>query len=270
MRSTVCALALGGVLLWGAVRAGAQGGPQAGALRDAAAVEAGGALFRERCADCHGADAKGVRGPDLTRIWTAPNSVERALQIIRNGVPGSIMPASSAPDDELRAIVAYLRSISTARNEASTGNVANGQRIFGDQCGHCHRINNRGGALGPDLSRIAASQSNQVLSDSIRHASASFTIGFEPVTIVTRDGQRIQGTRKAEDAFSIQIMDTHERLQGYVKANVREVIRDKTSLMPDFGPDRLSNEDLDDVVAYLATFRAPQAPGRAPAGGGDR
>jgi len=268
MRFSVCTLVLGSVLIWGAERVGAQ----AGAPRDAgaAAIEAGGALFRERCADCHGADAKGVRGPDLTRIWTAPNSDQRALQIIRNGVPGSIMPASSAPDDELRSIVAYLRSISTAKNEAATGNVANGQRIFDDQCASCHRINTRGGALGPDLSRIAASQSNQVLTDAVRNASASFTTGYEPVTVVTRDGQRIQGTRKAEDAFSIQIMDTHERLQGYVKANLREVVREKTSLMPDFGPDRLSSQDLNDVVAYLATFRASQQPRRAPAGGDDR
>ena len=268
MRFTVCALVLGSALVWGAAHLGAQ----AGAPRDAgaAAIESGGALFRERCADCHGADAKGVRGPDLTRIWTAPSSDERALQIIRNGVPGSIMPPSAAPDDELRAIVAYLRNISTAKGEASTGNVTNGERIFGQQCASCHRINDHGGYLGPDLSRIAASQSNQVLTEAIRNASASFTSGYEPVTLVTRDGQRIQGARKAEDAFSIQIMDTHERLQGYVKGNLREVIRERTSLMPDFGPDRLSNQDLNDVVAYLATFRASQPQRRPPAGGDDR
>src|SRR5437773_322168 len=32
----------------------------------------GAAMFRERCAECHGADAKGERGPDLTRLWTTP------------------------------------------------------------------------------------------------------------------------------------------------------------------------------------------------------
>jgi putative heme-binding domain-containing protein len=268
MRYTVCAVVLGGVLVSGAVRSGAQTDP----LRDAspAVIQNGGALFRERCADCHGADAKGVRGPDLTRIWTAPNSDQRALQIIRNGVPGSIMPSSSAPDVELRAIVEYLRSISTAKSEASTGSVTNGQHVFDAQCASCHRINDRGGYLGPDLSRIAASQSNQVLADAIRNASASFTSGYEPVTLVTRDGQRIQGARKAEDAFSIQIMDTHERLQGYVKSNLREVIREKTSLMPDFGADRLSGQELNDVVAYLATFRLSPPARRPPAGGNDR
>jgi cytochrome c oxidase cbb3-type subunit III len=224
---------------------------------DPAAIQAGAALFRERCADCHGADAKGVRGPDLTRLWTTGTSDERVFQSVRSGVPGSIMPSSPAPDDELWAIVAYLRNISTAKPEESSGNVANGERIFAASCASCHRVNSRGGRLGPDLSRIAASQSNQALTRAIRDASASFTTGYEPVTLVTRDGQKIRGTRKGEDAFSIQIMDTRERLQGYLKASLREVIHEKESLMPDFGPERLSDPELSDLLAFLSTFREP-------------
>jgi putative heme-binding domain-containing protein len=227
---------------------------------DPADVQAGGALFRERCADCHGADAKGVRGPDLTRLWTTEGSDERVFQAIRSGVPGSIMPPSQAPDTELRAIVAYLRNISTAKPEESSGSVANGARILAANCTSCHRVNNVGGRLGPDLSRLAASQSSQVLTRAIRDASGSITSGYETVTLVTRDGQQIRGTRKSEDAFSIQIMDTNERLQGYLKANLREIIRDKKSLMPDFGPDRLSDRDLNDLLAFLGTLRT-----RAPA-----
>jgi putative heme-binding domain-containing protein len=237
---------------------------------DPAAIRAGAALFRERCADCHGTDAKGVRGPDLTQLWTTDGSDERAFRTIRSGVPGSIMPSSPAPDEEVWAIVAYLRNISTARTEESSGNVATGERIFAASCASCHRVKERGGRLGPDLSRIAASQSNQVLARAIRDASASFTSGYDPVTLITRDGQQIQGTRKGEDAFSIQIMDTHERLQGYLKASLREVIRDKKSLMPDFGPDHLSDLDLNDLLAYLGTLRASPPSRRLPASSGDQ
>jgi putative heme-binding domain-containing protein len=227
---------------------------------DPAAIQAGGALFRERCADCHGADAKGVSGPDLTRLWTTEASDERVFQTIRSGVPGSIMPSSSAPDAELWAIVAYLRNISTAKSEESSGNMANGAQILAAHCASCHRVNDAGGRIGPDLSRLAASQTNEVLTRAIRNASASLTSGYETVTLVTRDGQQIRGTRKSEDAFSIQIMDTGERLQGYLKTNLRDVIRDKKSLMPDFGPDRLSDRDLSDLLAFLGTLRT-----RAPA-----
>ena len=221
-------------------------------------------MFRERCADCHGAEAKGDRGPDLTRLWTSEAADARAFQIIRSGVPGSIMPPSQAPDEEIRAVVAYLRSISTttagpsARGDIANG-VANGERTFWTSCGGCHHVNDRGGRLGPDLSRIASSQSREALAQSIRDASASIASGYEAVTLVTRDGKRIRGVRKGEDAFSIQIMDTRERLQGYVKADLRDVSRDTQSLMPSFGVDRLADRDLDDLLDFMTTLRSNTA-----------
>jgi hypothetical protein len=75
------------------------------------------------------------------------------------------------------------------------------------------------------------------------------------VTVVASDGQRTKGAKKSEDAYSILIMDTREGLQGYLKANVREIIIDKRSLMPDFGAERLSEGDLNDLLGYLATLR---------------
>jgi putative heme-binding domain-containing protein len=189
---------------------------------------------------------------------------ERVFQTIRAGVPGSIMPPSQAPDDEIRAIVAYLRSLSMAGSAAaSTGNATNGERIFWSTCGSCHQVTGRGGHLGPDLSRIASSQSREALAKSIRDASATIATGYEPFVLTLRNGQQVRGARKGEDAFSIQLMDTHERLQGYLKVDVRNVTRESKSLMPDYRPETLNDRDLDDLLAFLGTLRsADDAAGR--------
>ena len=71
----------------------------------------GAALYGEACASCHGADAKGLNGPNLTALFAAGRTDDRILHAMRNGVPGSIMPASTASDDELRAILAYLKAL---------------------------------------------------------------------------------------------------------------------------------------------------------------
>lgn len=218
----------------------------------------GAGLFGERCADCHGADATGVRGPDLTRLWGSGANDDQVFRTIRQGVPGSIMAASTATDEELRAIVAYLKSIGTApSSERARGNAEHGQQIFWSTCGGCHRVQQRGGRLGPDLSHIAATQSREALRRAIREPSSVITPGYQAVVIVTRDGQQIRGARKGEDAFSVQIMDARERLQGYLKADVQTVTRETRSLMPEYRADRLAENDLDDLLQFLSTLRGP-------------
>ena len=238
--------------------------PRAG---DPRAIASGTTAFRTRCASCHGADAKGTAaGSDLTDLWTSGGTDQPIFQAIRRGFPNTIKTHSFGPDDDAWSIMAYLRTLDTGRTAARTGNAGSGERLFNSECVQCHQVNDRGGYLGPDLSRIGSGRSRASLAHKIRHASAYianvYTLnyisdGYQPVTLVTRDGQRIRGVKKNEDAFSVQIMDTRERLQGYVKADLRELIDEETSLMPDFASDRISDASLDDLLAYLLTLRAP-------------
>src|SRR5829696_1481523 len=115
---------------------------------------AGAALFGERCAVCHGGDARGAIGPSLVTLWASGANDERVLRTIRQGVRGSAMPPSKAPDDDLRAIVAFLKTLAPP----PAGDAAGG----------------RGAPPPPPPA----------------------------VTLVMRDGRRISGTRRGEDAFS--------------------------------------------------------------------
>ena len=63
---------------------------------NAAAIRAGMGLFRGRCADCHGMDARGVRGPDITQVWASGRTDDGLFRTIRSGVPGTEMPAVGA------------------------------------------------------------------------------------------------------------------------------------------------------------------------------
>jgi hypothetical protein len=72
---------------------------------------------------------------------------------------------------------------------------------------------------------------------------------------VTRTGDRIRGVRKNEDSFSVQIMDTRERIQGFLKENLKAVINEPRSLMADYPLERLNDQDLTDLLTYLGTLR---------------
>jgi len=223
-------------------------------------IRGGMALYRIQCGDCHGLDASGYRGPDLIAAMTGGATDERLFQTIRKGVPGTEMPAAredDTSDEDLLMIIAYLRKIGTvAPPETAIGNADNGARLFAAQCTGCHRVAGRGGRIGPDLTRIGAARSRAALTREIRTPSEWIPPGYETVTVVTKDGQRIRGIKKNEDLFSIQVMDLRERIQGYLKSNLQEVIYEKSSLMPAFGPGRLNDGDLTDLLGYLMGLRA--------------
>ena len=238
-------------------------------LKNPASIRAGMTAYRVSCADCHGLDAGGYRGPDLVAFIGGGATDERLFDTIRKGIPGTDMPKrdDDMSDNDILQIVAYLRNLSTvAAPETPVGNVDNGRQIFSRQCSSCHRVSGVGGRIGPELSRIGMSRSRSALTREIRTPSEWIAPNFETVTLVTKDGRRIRGVKKAEDVFSIQIMDTRERLQGYLKSTLQEVIHEKDSLMPAFGAAQLADSDLSDVLGYLATLRGPTpAPVETPA-----
>jgi cytochrome c oxidase cbb3-type subunit III len=222
------------------------------------AIRDGGTKFRSRCAGCHGPDARGYIGPDITGLWTAGGTDERIFGIVRRGIPGTDMtPADPlrVPDREIWQILAYLATLSPAPRSASSGDAQDGERIFRANCGSCHMVNGRGGQLGPDLSLVGSARPRTVLLNKLRGTSSNVRPGYEAVTLVTRDGQRIRGVKKNEDEFSIQIVDMRERLQGYLKANLTEIVNEPKSVMPAYSAEQLNDRALDNLLTYLNTLR---------------
>jgi putative heme-binding domain-containing protein len=224
---------------------------------DPNAIKSGMGLFRARCADCHGMDARGVRGPDITQVWASGRTDDGLFTTIKNGIAGTEMPAQPRLfEHETWQILAYLKTLAaSARPDPQRGNAENGKKIYQANCVGCHRVNGVGGRLGPDLSRIGAARSREVLELRIRGGVEGFLPGYEPVTLTPQEGQAVVGVKKNEDLFSVQVMDSRERIQGYDKASLKEMQNNPRSAMPPFGSNRISESDLDDLIRYLQTLR---------------
>ena len=220
------------------------------------AIRSGMGLYRGRCADCHGMDARGVRGPDITQIWASGRTDDGLFKTIKDGIRGTEMPANPRIfDHEAWQILAYLRTLAApAPTDPPRGNAENGQKVFRAMCASCHRVNDTGGRLGPNLSRIGAARSRELMVRRIRGSVEGFGQGFEPVTLTPNTGPPISGVKKNEDLFSVQIMDTAERIQGYEKDKMKAVQNGTRSAMPSFSSNRLSDTDLDDLLRYLQTL----------------
>ena len=226
------------------------------------AIRDGGTKFRSRCAGCHGPDARGYIGPDITGLWASGDTDERIFGIVRRGVPGTEMtPADPlrVSDREIWQMLAYLDTLRGAPSTPSSGDAQNGERIFRANCSSCHMVNGRGGQLGPDLSRVGSGRSRAALLNKVRGTSDTIRPGYEAVTVVTRDDQRIRGVKKNEDEFSIQIIGMRERLQGYLKANLTEILNEPRTVMPAYSAEQLNDRALDDLLQYLSALRRTDA-----------
>src|SRR5688572_1292316 len=134
---------------------------------DPEAIQAGMGGYRLRCADCHGTDGRGVRGPDITQVWNSGRTDQGLFNTIRRGVPNSEMPAFVAPrtsDRDVWQMVAYPNTLAApAPPEPPRGNAENGAKVFGALCVTCHKVDGSGGRIGPDLSRIGSARTRDVL-----------------------------------------------------------------------------------------------------------
>lgn len=230
---------------------------------DQEAIRVGMGVYRLRCADCHGTDARGVRGPDLTQLWAAGRTDEGIFRTITEGVPGTNMQPIDrvrTRDTEIWQVIAYLRSIAAPSITEATGDATRGRQIFASTCSACHQVDAVGGRLGPDLSRIGLARSVDALKRRIRGDYGKMVDpAFAPTTLTTADGDRWQGVKKNEDLLSIQVIDTSGRIQGFEKETLRELDVSMLSIMPAFSVEMLSDDALEDLVSYLVTLRGYDA-----------
>jgi len=240
---------------------------------DPKAAQAGEFEFRINCAFCHGLGAHGGgRGPDLTRAHKRHGDTDAEMfQNISQGVAGTAMPANGTngqgvgmTDDEIWQIITYLRSIQVKAPAKPIGNAAHGKDLFyGDgNCSSCHMVEGKGGRLGPDLSSVGTSRTVESIVESVRNPSQRLAWGltestkefaqeYETVTVVTAVGKQIKGVTLNEDQFSLQMMDTSERIHLFEKDKLRSIAKTRQSMMPAYNPTILTDPDLHDIVAYL-------------------
>ncbi len=221
-------------------------------------VEAGYTLYNANCITCHGANGDSIPGVNLRTNQFRRVATDADLnRLIQTGIPGTAMPPGRYTTADLAGLVAYIRSMRAFDTIApGQGDGVRGQTIFEEKgnCTSCHRVNGKGSRVAPDLSDIGAIRSPDALRRSLMDPTGSMLPLNRYVRAVTRDGKVITGRRLNEDTYTVQLIDTEERLVSLIKSDLREYAVLKTSAMPPY-KEKLTSAELDDVVAYLRTLK---------------
>ncbi len=235
-----------------------QGTEDANPFTSEADIEAGAQVFRTSCALCHGGDATGGLGPDLTRGVFRHGSSDAALfRNVLTGIPGSDMVGLYRPDTEIWRVVSYVRSLSAGAEEVEVpGDPKAGERIYKSRgsCVDCHRVNGKGGRLGPDLSEVGWIRSPQHLEASLRRPSEFIAPAFRQVSVETKEGDFAFGRLLNENTFSVQLMDDLENLRSFMKEDLVGFSKPEESMMPPF-ESYFNATEIQHLVAYLYSLK---------------
>jgi putative heme-binding domain-containing protein len=225
-----------------------------------AEVEGGGRLYQANCTGCHGPEGDGVAAVNFSKgQFRRAASDDDLVRIIIRGIPGTPMPPSTFSEGQAGTIVAYLRAMGGEGTRTSAGDPNRGKAVFDGkgQCLTCHAVSGNGSRVGPNLTEIGAFRRQVELERSLREPDAEIRAENRVVRAVTRDGATITGRLLNQDTFALQVIDSNERLLSLEKANLREYAVLKNSLMPSYR-DRLSVQELSDLVSYLVSLRGRQ------------
>ena len=225
-------------------------------------VNQGRNFYNILCARCHGRNARGAKGPDLTDgIFRYARNDEEIRKVISDGVSGTDMTGFSDGTDVWEILswqmVAYLRAEEKKRGAAAgkhpTGDRQRGLALFKKhKCATCHWTGSDGGRRGSDLSRLAASPN--YIRKSMTDPDAQIAGDYQLVQIVMENGQVYSGRRLYENTYFILFMDEKENLRTIRKSRIEQLNRPHKSLMPSFRK-YLNSAEVEDLTTYIISLR---------------
>jgi len=229
-------------------------------------IENGARLYQSSCAGCHGPNGDMVPGIELHRgQFRRATTDTEIIRIIQSGIPGTTMPPSSFTETQAGTIVAYLRSATAAgrggRGAANAGaavggNVSDGKVLFEGRgaCATCHRVGAVGPRLAPDLTDIGLVRGASELHQKLIDPNALVRPGNRFVEATTKRGAKVSGRLLNQDTYTIQLLDSNERLVSLSRSDLQNFTFAKESPMPSYR-EKLTAAELDDLVAYLVTLK---------------
>jgi cytochrome c oxidase cbb3-type subunit 3 len=252
---------------------------------NADAIAQGKAVYDKNCTACHGANAgAGDRAPAIVNAsatsMRGARSDAQLLAIVRGGIPGTAMPAwgTRLSSDEILKLGAYIHALrGTALDAPLPGDVAHGREVFFGKgnCTSCHMMEGRGGAIGPALDNIAAMRKavainnaltkveHRVYGDGGVHLPMIPPMEYNPMHVVTKSGQALDGVMRNQDAWSVQFISMDGALHSFDRSELKSLVIKPGSIMPTDYDKRLSPDEFKDLMAFLTRQGTkPPAAGR--------
>ena len=158
------------------------------------------------------------------------------------------------------AVVAKYRPALSGATDVEHGRV-----VFRKSCAACHRLEEHGHVVGPDLTALTDRSPPALLTtilDPNREVDARY-IGW---TAIDKQGRSLTGIITEETSSSLRLREGNGKEHTILRADLDELRSSERSIMPEGLERDLKPQDVADVIAYVAGFDSPPKvfPGNKP------
>ncbi len=154
--------------------------------------------------------------------------------------------AASVDKDRVKVIDRY-RSALTLR-----GDLKHGRQLFEKTCTVCHRLNDVGHAVGPELVALT-DKSPQALLVAMLDPNRAVEQKYVVYTAVTNQGRQYTGILAAETGSSITLLQQENKETTVLRGELEELSSAGKSLMPEGLEKDFKQQDIADIMAYVAS-----------------
>ncbi|HYV61586.1 MAG TPA: hypothetical protein VE958_02870, partial [Bryobacteraceae bacterium] len=155
------------------------------------------------------------------------------------------------PDDARNKLIADRRAAySTAPGKPEAGRLA-----FSKYCAACHKIQNEGALVGPQLDGIGQRGLERLCED-VLDPNRNVDIAFRSTLFTLKDGDIVSGLFRREVGETIVIAESTGKEIIVPKANIAERRESEISLMPENFGDLIPPSEFADLMAFLLSRNA--------------
>ena len=182
---------------------------------------------------------------------------EQHQQVLAEELAALTQPIETSPTVKPRPLVKHwtVAELGDLADSNSGGNPLQGRKVFVQaQCARCHRVQNSGGQIGPDLSRVSKRYNRRALLESIVQPAKQIDPKYALSTYALIDGKiytgRVDGVNSTSLTLEIDpLLQTKITIQ---RDQIEATSPAKASPMPTGLLDSFSKDEIRDLLAFLA------------------
>jgi len=134
------------------------------------------------------------------------------------------------------------------------GEAARGKELFAKNCAGCHKVEEAGHELGPNLAAMKNRGPEAILLN-VLDPNREVNPQYLTYVVATNDGKTLSGVIAAESANSITLKRADGQGDEVLRSDIDELKSTGLSLMPEGMERQLDQQAMSDVIAYIMSLK---------------